>query len=129
MRAGLQLQLRMRLRLERRQRWMVVLLRMVELMLLQMLLLLLLLLLLLALLLLQLNVLALAAVCLARRHPVGGPSDVPNLSQQPGRQRKERHGVWSGRGIISQIQIRKRYFGTRRHGTVRLARFGSACML
>ncbi len=27
-----------------------------------------------------------AAVCLPRRHPVGGPSVVPELSDQPGRQ-------------------------------------------
>jgi hypothetical protein len=33
--------------------------------------------------LLLLLLLALAAVCLAGRHPVGGPSDIPHLSEQP----------------------------------------------
>ena len=34
--------------------------------------------------------LALAAVWFPRRHPVGGPGDVPNLSDQAGRQREKR---------------------------------------
>jgi hypothetical protein len=37
-------------------------------------------------LLLLLLALALAAICPPRRHPVGGPSVVPELSDQPGRQ-------------------------------------------
>ncbi len=45
--------------------------------------------------------LALAAVRFPWRHPVGGPSDVPNLSDQAGRQREKRrrHGWRSGRGF------------------------------
>jgi hypothetical protein len=49
--------------------------------------------------------LALAAVCLPWRHPVGRPSDVPNLSDQAGRQREKslRHG-WRMRRGFSQIK-------------------------
>ena len=43
---------------------------------------------------LLLLLLALSAVCIPRRHPVRGPSNVPDLSDQPGREREEgrRHG-------------------------------------
>jgi hypothetical protein len=40
-----------------------------------------------------LRMLPLAAVCLPWRHPVGGPRDIPYLSEQPaGQRREERHG-------------------------------------
>ena len=44
--------------------------------------------------------LAVSAVRLPRRHPVRGPSNVPNLSDQPGREREEgrRHGWRWSRG-------------------------------
>ena len=81
----LDLGLGMGARLERRQVLVIELLHTVRLVLLR-----LLVLLELMLLRLLLRRLALAAVWFPRRHPVGGPGDVPNLSDQAGRQREKR---------------------------------------
>ena len=63
--------------------------------------------------------LALAAVRIPWRHPVGGPSDVPNLSDQAGRQREKRrrHGWRSGRGFRRSNSVASDSVRTRRRGT------------
>ncbi len=72
------------------------------------------------LLLLLLSLLALAAVSsLPRRHPVGGPSDVSNLSDQASRQRQKRlrHGQMLRRGFSHIKYLGPVDVSTRRRGT------------